>query len=269
MINLLQTEWLKIKAYKPFWLVFLLYPVCLGGITAVALWSQSKLQDMATVAGAGAAVSSKLPFAFPTAWQSVAYLASFLHFIPALLLILNLTNEFQFRTHRQNLLEGWSRAQFLVAKLSLAFGLSLYCTVNTLLFALLAGLWSGTAPGPQGSGYLALFLLQSLVYNTFALLLAFLVRRAALSLAAFLLYSTILESLLGFFVTRSVEGLGAYLPLKAANGLLPVPLLKENAPQAAKELLEGPAAGSLLIASVLYLGLFLGFMWWRYRSEDL
>ena len=129
----IRAEWLKLKSYRPFWVVFTLYPVCLGGIVAMSLWGQRKMQEVAQNAGAGQAVDSHLPFAFPVVWQSNTYIASWLHFIPAILLILTVTNEFSFRTHRQNLLEGWSRNQFLVAKGLTALGLSLYCAAVTLV----------------------------------------------------------------------------------------------------------------------------------------
>ena len=38
--GVLATEWLKLKRYKPFWVLFLLYPVCLGGVVAVSVWTQ-------------------------------------------------------------------------------------------------------------------------------------------------------------------------------------------------------------------------------------
>lgn len=266
---LLRTEWLKIKRYKPFWVVFVLYPVCLGSIVTIALWGQKKIQSAASDAGAGGVVDAYLPFAFPTVWQSVAYLASWLHFVPAVLLVLVVTNEFSFRSHRQNLLEGWSRAQFLLAKVALTLGLSLYCTAVAALFTGIAGAVSGSAPTLGGARFLVLLFLQSSVYGMFALLLAFLIRRAALSLAAFLMYSMILENILAFFVNLQWSGFGGYLPLEAASGLVPIPFVKENAPEAAKELLAGPSETALIVVSVLYLVAFTAVLWGRFRKEDL
>lgn len=264
MISLLRTEWLKLKAYTPFWVILALYPVCVGGVLAIALWTQTEVR------GAAEAISARLPFAFPHAWQSVAYLASWLYFIPALLLILNVTNEFNFRTHRQNLLEGWSRAQFLGAKLLLAGCLCVYSTAIVGLMAVAAGLKTGTSPTVEGASFLVLFAMQSLAYGVFSLLLAFLIRRAALSLAAFMMYSIVLENIFSFVLNRWVSpGLGAYLPLNAANALLPFPFLKDNAPSAVRALLEGPGLPALLGLTTFYLVFFSGFMWLRFRREDL
>lgn len=269
MNSLLRTEWLKIKSYRPFWVVFWLYPVCLGGIVAIGLWGQMKIQGLAQGSSAAGTVAANLPLAFPYAWQTVAYIASWLHFIPALLLILNVTNEFNFRSHRQNLLEGWSRAQFVLAKLLLALGIGLYCTINTLIFTVLAGLFSRTAPSLEGSAFLGLFFLQGVVYAVFALLVGFLVRRAALALGAFLMYSMILENIVSFLINLRFAGWGNYLPLEVAKGLVPVPFFDEKAPQAAKDFMALPSQQLLLVAAAVYLALFVGFMWMRFHREDL
>ncbi|MCA9776874.1 MAG: ABC transporter permease subunit [Candidatus Eremiobacteraeota bacterium] len=264
-----RAEWLKLKSYRPFWVVFTLYPVCLGGIVAMSLWGQAKMQEVAQNAGAGQAVDSNLPFAFPVVWQSNAYIASWLHFIPAILLILTVTNEFSFRTHRQNLLEGWSRNQFLTAKGMTALGLSLYCAAVTLVVTVIAGAVSKSVPTLEGAEYLLLFFLQSLVYNVFCLLLAFFIRRAALSLAAFLMYSVILENILAFLLNLKFAGVGHYLPLEAAGGLVPLPYLKEQAERVAPGLLSDPGLVVFSLVSVGYLCLFAGILWARFRREDL
>ena len=267
--SVLRAEWLKLKSYRPFWIVFTLYPVCLGGIVAVSLWGQQKMQEVAQSAGAGQAVDSHLPFAFPIVWQSVAYIAGWLHFIPAILLILTVTSEFSFRTHRQNLLEGWSRVQFLGAKWATALGLTFYTVVVALVVTVIAGAVSKSTPTVEGGEYLLLFFLQSLVYNAFSLLLAFLIRRAALSLAAFLMYSVILENILAFLLNLKFTGVGNYLPLEAAGGLVPIPYLKEQAEKVAPGLIADPGLVVFGLVSVGYLCLFAGILWARFRREDL
>lgn len=269
MSSLWRAEWLKIRNFRPFWVVFWLYPVCLGGMLAVALWGQGRAQDLAERAGQAQTLADNLPFAFPQVWHNASYLASWLHLIPAVLLILNVTNEFTFRTHRQNLLEGWSRAMFLLSKLVLALAISLYCTAITLAVTVVCGAYSGTAPSLEGSSYLGLFFLQGAVYQVFALLLAFMIRRGALALAAFFLYTMMLEGMVAFFVNLKWEGYGSYLPIKVANGLLPMPYLRENVPQAAKQLFAGPGPETLLVAAGVYLLLFLTIMGVRFHREDL
>lgn len=269
MNSLLRAEWLKIKSFRPFWVVCCAYPFCLVGILGMSLWGQKRLQDMASGTGAADAVASNLPFGYPMVWHSVAYIASWLHVVAAALLILHTTNEFNFRTHRQNLLEGWSRAQFLLSKLALALAVSLACALGVALASLAAGAYTGMAPSPAGSSFVAYFFLQCCVYQVLALLLAFLIRRGALALVAYFMYSMMIESIAGFFINLKTDGFGAYLPLKMANALIPFPYLKENAPEAARAMLTSPPESTLVTGCVVYLALFAGAMWLRYHREDL
>lgn len=269
LVQILSVEWLKLKGYRPFWVVFILYPVCLCGVVTISVWTQMKIQEAAGESGLGSAVGEYLPFAFPHVWQSVAYLGSWLHFLPAVLVILSVTNEFTFRTHRQNLLDGWGRGQFLTAKCLMASGVCFYGTAIVAVLALFSGLVTRSTPSIEGGSYILLFLLQSHVYMLFALLLAFVIRRAALSLAGFFIYAMILENFAAFILNYKLNGLGAYLPLEAAGGLLPFPFIEEHAPEAAREMMFSLGQSTLVVASVLYLVLFLGGLWLRFRREDL
>ena len=269
LASILRAEWLKLKHYKPFWVLVGLYPICLGGVLAVGLWIQAYAAK--NIPQGGAALAANPIFGFPRAWQTVAWIASWMQFLPALLIILNVSNEFTFRSHRQNLLEGWSRVQFMGAKLLLAGSLTLYCGANVALFTLIAAACSGFAPSPEGLQFLAYFLVQTLVYSVFALFVAFLIRRAALALAAFLIYSAILERLLAFFINLKLNGFGNFLPLRVADELLPAPYFREAVQNAAKHnnLFDQPANEALLVAAVIYLLLFVGLMGFRFQREDL
>ncbi len=272
MVNplvLLRTEWLKLKHYRAFWGIVGLYVLCFGGVLAIALATQRNFQKMTAGTKAASTVAENLPFGFPAAWQSVPYLASWLFFIPALLLILIVCNEFTFRTHRQNLIEGWSRGGFLLSKLFLVIGISGFCTLVAGIGIAIAGVASQSFPTLVGMSYLGAFWLQSWVYGLVALMAALMIRRAALALMAYLAYVTILESFLRFLIDRQWPGYGAYLPLKTVNALLPVPFLKEKAPDALKAFLDVPDLPVLLGLTAFYSVAMIALMTFRFGREDL
>lgn len=265
--SIFRTEWLKLKGYRAFWFLVAAYPLSLGAIVFLSVWGQSKAVDMASKTGSG--LDSNLPLGFPQVWHNLAYISSWLYFIPCLLVILNVTNEFSFRTHRQNLLEGWSRGKFVAAKILVALTVALACSVTTLLFSFLAGLASRTAPDPEGLKYQALFFLQTYLYLLVALLFGFVVRRAALGVASFFLYSVIVENVLSLLLNIYTKGLGAYLPLNVASTLLPLPYYKENAPAAAKAFFAEPSTSLLLIVACAYIFSIAALLWYRFSREDL
>lgn len=267
MINLLRTEWLKLKHYTPFWVVTALYPICVGGIVALTLglqnWWTGDAQRAAVMAG-------RNPFAFPYAWQTVGWLASWMQFFPALLIILNVTNEFTFRSHRQNLLEGWSRPQFLGAKILVSLALSTFCTAVVAILAIIAAAVNHNLPSPDGLQYLAIFALQTFCYTVFALVLAFLIRRSALAVAAFSIYTGGGEFILKHLLNYRLSGVGNYLPLEVVNQLLPLPFVRDATkalPNAS--FFTSPPDAVLLGAAAFYLALFFAILWEKFRNEDL
>lgn len=261
---MLWVEWLKLRRYRPFWGLIALYPLSMVGVLFFLL----RLYQLALSKGpeARTLLASVSPFAFPKVWHTAAFLGSFFHFFPCVLIMLSVCNEFQFRTHRQNLMDGWSRAQFFGVKVALAVLLALFGTASVALTALLAGLATNSQPTLQGSEFLAFFLLQSLVYNSFALLLGFWLQRGLLGLAFFLIYSNFLESLMGWLANHFVARLGYFAPLAAANHMIPFPAFKK-----AQEVLNPDALQSqtLVALSAFYALLMITASWLWFRKRDL
>ncbi len=67
---------------------------------------------------------------FPDIWQNITFFASirFILILPAIVIIILITNEFTNKTIRQNIVNGMSRQEFLLSKLQLIFLNSLLIT---------------------------------------------------------------------------------------------------------------------------------------------
>lgn len=260
---MLKIEWLKLRRYKPFWVLMTLYPVCLFGLLFLVAASidsmMAKTQKIQTVENLTA-------FRFPEVWTTVTWTASWFHFLPCVLILFTICGEFENRTHRQNLLDGWTRLQFFLSKVLVTLGVTLSSVFWVALLAVLLGATHGSYPGVSGSQTLLYFLEQCLVYNFFALAVGFALRRGILSLAFFLVYSVTLEFIVFGTASSVVKGIEFYAPLRVANQLLPFPLWNE----AARRLNPGAPGMEVLHAFVVgYLLLFIGATWWRYRRSDL
>ena len=262
-MNEWRAEWLKLKHYRPIWVLLGLYAVSLVGVVFLGIRLE---QIIASKAGnAGALLQLHHPFRFPRAWYSVTYLASYLQFLPTLVVILLVSNEFQFRTHRQNLLDGASRRGFFFTKLLLALTIAVGCTLFTSATACATGLWLGGSFVWKDLQPLGCFLVQTCLYTAFGLGLSFAIRRSALAMAGFLLYSTVLENVASLFVDRWREGLGSFLPLQSVHGLLPFPIFRE----VTEKMLPSAPPEQLLGAAALWWVVLVGLAWWRFQREDL
>jgi len=225
MINILQTEWLKIKSYRAFWWIMGITALSYPGINYIfyslyknVLRNENGLGEMAKLIGN--------PFSFPEVWHTVAYFSSWFIFIPAVVAIMFITNEYSFRTHRQNVIDGWSRNEFLVSKLLDIVIISLVITVLYFIVSLIMGF----ANSADGSGnifrlfyYTGLFALQTFAQLSVAFFVGFLVKKAFIALGVFLFYYIILEPILVNVAKVKANDIGRFLPLEISDRLIPVP----------------------------------------------
>src|ERR1700694_1611313 len=108
MVHLLKIEWLKIKNYRAFWVFSVFYLVSIFLLNYIG-WSthQRTTHDVP-----GSEVVLGQPFSFPNVWATVGWMSSWLLYFPGMMIIMLMTNEFNFKTHRQNIIDGLSRNQF-------------------------------------------------------------------------------------------------------------------------------------------------------------
>ncbi|MFI5187344.1 MAG: ABC transporter permease, partial [Chitinophagales bacterium] len=184
MINLLKTEWLKIKKYPAFWGIIGVTALSYPGINYIfhSIYENMLHRNNQTAKITKALIGN--PFSFPEAWHTVAYFSSFFVFIPAVVVIMLVTNEYSYKTHRQNVIDGWSRSQFMMAKLIDVLLVSLLITVLYIIVSVIIGFTNstGTVDAWSLSYYTALFALQTVSQLSIAFLIGFLVKRAFIAL---------------------------------------------------------------------------------------
>ncbi|MBA3829800.1 MAG: hypothetical protein H0X33_12740 [Taibaiella sp.] len=221
MKDLLSVEWLKIKSYRTFWILIGCF------IVLLPLWNYEISKGIINFTkGAGANLLGGA-YSFPGVWGNVGFWGSVFVLFLSMLIIIITTNEFTFRTHRQNVIDGWSRLQFYHAKVLMVVLFSVLATIYYIIIGACFGMsnlgtFGDIFSAPEQFGY---FFLISLDYMGFAMLLALLLRRSGLSMGLFLVYTIILEAILQHslnYITSSKAG--NYLPLQASDELLPFPL---------------------------------------------
>lgn len=265
MLSLLKTEWLKIKNYRTFWILLLLYIFCIFAINYIAHFFIGKILSDRGSKGMAELIVGISPFSFPDVWKTVSYMSSFLLILPGLLIIILTTNEYSFKTHRQNIIDGWSRKQFIHIKIVLCILLAVISTFFTSITALGFGLSKTAAFNFNGFHYIGYFFLQALSYNFFALFLAVLIKRGGLAIGVYFIYAAILETLFAGVLSHFFRNSGRYLPLEASDNLIPPPVL-ENVQ---KTISSVPDYNTLLIASCIYLMIFYAFSRLRFERDDL
>jgi hypothetical protein len=236
---------MKVKNYRTFWI---LLAITLFSIPAVNYMFFNILKN-SFPKGKGAAAILGSPFGFPDVWQTVSWNSSLLFFIPAILIITLTTNEFTYKTHRQNIIDGWSRQQFVSVKLVEIFLLSVLTTIAVLLTAFLFGYFNNktgagaaatgigmtAVPGPattasvsawQESRFVFFYFVQMLSYSLIAFLMALFIKRAGLTMGLFFIYLIIEQIVVGILRGRYDIYAVNYFPEEVTDQLIPFPYAK-------------------------------------------
>ena len=177
-----------------------------------------------------------------------------------------LTNEFNFKTHRQNIIDGWTRKEFVTVKFIFAILFSLVATFFNFLVALLFGMITTGShfsfAGVENIGYI---FIQTVAYITFAMFLAVLLRRSGAAIAVFFLYGLIFEYLITTLLNfkMNLTPIGYFLPLQVTDVMLPIPFGNQIIYKGAPDL------WILVIASAVYICAYYFFALKKFTTEDL
>jgi len=273
-MELIRIEWLKIKKYPAFWWMLGIVALTYPGINLMFYNIFLNITTRKDMTGAIAKSLLGNPFAFPEVWHSVAYFSSWFVMVPAILVIMIITNEYQYRTHRQNIIDGWSRNEFMVSKLMDVVIITIVATIAYLLTAGIFGLVvkdeNTTSSWTEQIKYIPLFMLQTFAQLTLAFLLGFLVKKAFIALGLFLFWFLVVENMLRglFHWLKLSEDLYHYLPLGISNRLIPFPqaIGKLDADGYAKALAQ-------INPHIAYTVVLTAAIWWLcfsvYKKRDL
>lgn len=275
MIKLLRIEWMKIKSYNAFIVISAFFALGVFFANYLAYYFKKNVIDTSDPTGL---LSSGSPFGFPKVWQTTSYYSGLLLLLPGLLLLILITNEFAYRTHRQNIIDGISRIKFTQVKLLMGVITALICTIlvfiTALIFGLIVNSGSFSFDGIQNIGY---FFLKALTYNFLAILIGVLVRKTGFAIAVFFIYTVVENGISLMLYVYSIKikkdqnidlgNMGNYLPMNASDGLLYSPF--DSITGLANKILPADYTWLVLSLAIVYLALFYFWSEKRMAKSDL
>jgi hypothetical protein len=230
MGELLKIEWLKIRRYTAFIVMSIFFIVAVIA-TNYIVYSVNK--NMANNMGNAISMMSFSPYSFENTWQTTSYATGFILLLPSLLLVMLVTIEYTFKTHRQNIIDGLSRQQFISVKIMLALVFAVVSTLLVFITAICFGWASGTNFSLHGIEFVGFFFLKAITYNLIAILISVLIKRTGFATGVFFIYlggENFVAKMLDLWSIKMKQdngtdygSLGDYLPMNAADGLLRFP----------------------------------------------
>ena len=122
-MRLLQIELKKLTGNKSFWVFSLIFLVFLPVIVIL-------IPGMIGGEMNGIELYPMMPKSYETSWYYTCWVSSwFSRFILAFVLIYHVSNEYAYRTVRQNVIDGLSRNDFIKGKLMLLVFLAVLATI--------------------------------------------------------------------------------------------------------------------------------------------
>jgi ABC-2 type transport system permease protein len=219
MMKLLSIELKKIVAYPIFWVFTGLYALMIILVFCII--------PSIHLPGPPGLIGIKSYYTFPDIWHTLTYTAGFFNLLLGVLVVILITNEFTYRTVRQNIIDGWSVFQFIVAKIILIVFLALCTTFFVFLLGIVYGLIA--SPSVDATtifsefSFVVAYFFQALAYLCFALFMGTLFKKAGIGIVLFLLYSKIVEPLIGWRLPKAISD---YLPFHNISSLIDNPAFK-------------------------------------------
>lgn len=273
MIRHLHIELMKVISYRAFWFMILFYVLLLAfmifGIPGLIDYVAEKSGEPTKFR-----IFKAIVFNFPDIWQNIAFVASmrfFIKIILGIIIIILVTTEYHFMTIRANIINGYSKKDFLLGKLEMIVFLSLVSTLVIFLSGLYLGFIhsSSTSIGDVFGKmiFLLAYFIEVSAYLIFCLFLGILFKKTGITFIAHFVY-LIVEPILEYNLPDSF---GPYLPLNAMNGILKTPntsLIKVKSPEFNFDFQEVVAIQDVGVC-LAYALLFTGFSYLLLKKRDV
>lgn len=235
MLRLLSMEFHKLKYNRASKILSIIY---FGLLTSIALIAAIKFEFGSFklhLAEAGI-------FNFPYIWHFNTYIAAILKFFLLLVIVSMMSNEYSYKTLKQNLIDGLSKKEFILSKFYMVLAFALISTVFVFVVSLILGLvysdYNELSIITSDLEYLLAFFVKLLGFFSFGLFLGILIKRSAFAVAGMLVWligEGICKGFL-YYNFRDSENTGEkvdwfmqFLPLEAMANLIKEPFSRLGA----------------------------------------
>jgi len=268
MLRTLKIEWMKVKNYRTFWILLAITIVSIPAFN----YTIYDLTDNSFPKMRGQSIFGS-PFAFPDTWQTVSWVSTQLFIIPAILIITLTCNEFTYRTHRQNIIDGWSRSQFIYVKLFEVLLLSVLTTIVVFCTSIYFGTVLNKLPENaslfSNTRFVFFYFVQMISYSVIAFLLSTLIKRAGLSMGIFFIYMVMEQFVVSILRNKYNAKWVDYLPEEVTDKLIPQPFAQKILSTSDWNKTWEQHIPIYLAIGALYLTAYCIITSWRFRKSDL
>ncbi|WP_347049898.1 ABC transporter permease [Flavobacterium olei] len=169
-------------------------------------------------------------FNFPFIWHFNTYVAAWLKFFLAIVIVSMMANEYSYGTLKQNLIDGLSKKEFILSKfltvVLFAFGSTVFVFIMSLILGYVFSSYTEFSIVFSDLDYLLAFFVKLTGFFSFCLFLGILVKRSAFALGFLLVWSIIegiIKGILAFKIfpeSDTDEKVMQFFPLESMSNLI-------------------------------------------------
>jgi ABC-type transport system involved in multi-copper enzyme maturation permease subunit len=267
MYHLLKIDLKKLTSYRTFWVVCGLYFITLAFATASGMeflkWLARTFEDFGQELNV-----NRIPlYHFPDVWLNLIWFSGWFKIVLAIMVVISVTNEYSYRTVRQNIIDGLSRKEFLFSKILTNVLLSLMSVVMIFVIGLVTGMIYSPSMAYsnmfQDLEFFPAYFLEIFFFLSYALMISVLIQRSGLTIILLLL-SQMIELIITANLHDDLPGVVPYFPMRSLWLLIECPYPR-YAFQEIKDYLE-PV--TVLVVAV-WAGLFNYFSYLKLKKADI
>lgn len=175
-------------------------------------------------------------FNFPYIWHFNTYIADYLKFFLAIVIVSMMANEYSYGTLKQNLIDGMSKKEFILSKFLTVVLLALGSTVFVFIMSLILGLsfssYTEFSIIFSDLEYLMAYFIKLTGFFSFCLFLGILVKRSAFAIGFLIVWNIIEGIIIGilkfqlFPDNKNVAYFTQFLPLESMSNLIVEPITR-------------------------------------------
>ena len=267
MLHLLQIDLKKLTSYRTFWVVCGLYFLTLAFTTASGMEFLKWLANKGAQFGTTINISRIPLYHFPDVWQNLVYISGLFKIVLAIMVVISITNEYTYRTIRQNIIDGMSRWEFLQSKILTNVLLS----VMSVVMVFVIGLVTGMIYSPEIElGYVftdmeffPAYFLEVFAFLSYALMLGVVIQRSGLTIIVLML-SHMIETIIKVNLPDKAESLKMFFPMESISNLVALPFAR----YAFQEIQDYVSLGSVAIV-LAWIFLFNYFGYLKLKRSDI
>jgi ABC-type transport system involved in multi-copper enzyme maturation permease subunit len=179
-------------------------------------------------------------FNFPYIWHFNTFVTAFFKLFLAIVIVSMMSNEYSYKTIKQNLIDGLSKKEFVLSKFLTVISFALISTVFVFVVSMILGLiysdYDELSIIFSGLEFLLAYFVKLMGFFSFCLFLGVLVKRSAFALGFLILWQVFEGFVRGMirwklFDGETTDAVMAFFPLNAMYNLIKEPFTRLNAVQ--------------------------------------